>query len=435
MAKRIRLLIFGVLVLVALYELFAMNAICTDQIRERQTIDQQKYVDLLHKSGAIDHMIETNETIDPEELLVELIDEEGNIIYTNNIDPSVDRLLLTDVENATFSADGGSWKEKRENETILWSTMRRDDHSFLRLGIRKENSRGLFLEILDSTFTRILVMWGILGSICMALVTWIVKPIKEYAENPTGYQNKEKIYPELLPYIETIEEQKKDLEKNAKMKEVFTANMTHELKTPLASIMGYAEVLKRGESSASEQEEYGNQIMHHSERLLHLVEDSLSLSEIDLKEKTLMKKERFSLMDLAEMCVDSLEDYAKSRDVTLEVTGVDQEIEGDYSMIELMVYNLVSNAIRYNHPGGKVTVTVGGTFSVEDTGQGIPEKDLPHIFERFYRVDKADSRQKGGSGLGLAIVKGVADLHEAEITVKSKVGEGTRFEVRFPEAR
>lgn len=216
----------------------------------------------------------------------------------------------------------------------------------------------------------------------------------------------------------------------------FTANVSHELKTPLHTISGCAEMIKNGMVAEKDLSQFVSQIYSEAQRLIALVDDILRLSRIDEGAKGL-PREPADLLSLAEDAAAQLAVSAAQRNVTVSVRGVHTEILGITPILQELIYNLCDNAVKYNRPGGRVDVTVadgpeGALLTVADTGIGIPEDHQGRIFERFYRVDRSHSRESGGTGLGLSIAKHAAMLHYAEIDLKSTVGEGTVITVRFP---
>ncbi|HWP52308.1 MAG TPA: ATP-binding protein [Clostridia bacterium] len=217
----------------------------------------------------------------------------------------------------------------------------------------------------------------------------------------------------------------------------FSANVSHELKTPLQSILGYAEIMKNGLAKPADFPRFIDHIYREAQRLIALVEDIISLSHLDEGED--MPTERVELLSVAREAVDRLQQAAADAGVSLSVTGQPAEVTGVRRLISEMIYNLCDNAIKYNQKGGKAAVSVtraengGVLLTVSDTGCGIPESHQSRVFERFYRVDKSHSKETGGTGLGLSIVKHAAARHQAKITLQSKEKEGTTITVRFPD--
>ncbi len=222
-----------------------------------------------------------------------------------------------------------------------------------------------------------------------------------------------------------------DKRRMEKMKQEFTANVSHELKTPLTSISGYAEMIETGIAQPEDVTRFAARIHKEAGRLLGLIRDIIKLSELD-EGREEPAFEQVALQPLAEECAAILQPTAERQEVTFTIEGEGDTVEGDRGLLFELLYNLCDNAIRYNRPGGRVTVTLGERFlSVSDTGIGIPEKHQARIFERFYRVDKSRSQATGGTGLGLAIVKHIAERHHAAIELNSCEGSGTTITVRF----
>lgn len=215
----------------------------------------------------------------------------------------------------------------------------------------------------------------------------------------------------------------------------FTANVSHELKTPLQSISGYSELLMCGMAKPEDVQPFAGRIYGETQRLISLVEDIINLSRLD--EGTGYQWSNANLLEIAREVAVSLESCAADKQVKLTVEGVPVQLRGVPELLRGIAYNLCDNAIKYNKPGGSVTVSVNrenekAVLTVKDTGIGIPEGEQDRIFERFYRVDKSHSKEVGGTGLGLSIVKHAAMLHKAGIDVSSRPGVGTTIQVTFP---
>ena len=215
----------------------------------------------------------------------------------------------------------------------------------------------------------------------------------------------------------------------------FSANVSHELKTPLTSISGFAEIIQDGLVKEEDIKKFAGRIYNEAQRLITLVEDIIKLSKLD-EGNVELEKEEVDLYKLTREILTRLSPQAAKRKVHVEVTGEPVEYVGIRQILDEMIYNICENAIKYNKEGGKLTVWVGNTLQgkkicVTDTGIGIPENETDRIFERFYRVDKSHSKETGGTGLGLSIVKHGAMLHGAKIHVDSKLGEGTKIELIF----
>ena len=219
-----------------------------------------------------------------------------------------------------------------------------------------------------------------------------------------------------------------------KHRQEFTANVSHELKTPLQSIIGSAELMENGIVKEDDIPRFVGRIRKEAARLVTLIDDIIRLSQLD--EGADMPREDVSLRVLSEEVCETLSDAAKIKNVSLEVTGDDGVITGVRRLLYEVVYNLCDNAIKYNNPGGSVKVTIAQKpgevlFRVQDTGIGIPLEHQDKVFERFYRVDKSHSKQSGGTGLGLSIVKHAVQYHHGKITVESELNKGTSISVLF----
>ena len=225
-------------------------------------------------------------------------------------------------------------------------------------------------------------------------------------------------------------------EKSEQMRREFTANVSHELKTPLQSISGYAELLKNGMVKPDDKEMFFDRIYSEAQRMITLVDDIIGLSRLDEGDADMIREET-DLYALAEENIRILQNAADNAKVTLTLSGTSAKLLGVVHLLSEIVYNLCDNAIKYNRENGSVSVEVSESekeviLSVSDTGIGIPEEHIERVFERFYRVDKSHSKEVGGTGLGLSIVKHAAKLHDASVEINSVVDGGTTVTVRFP---
>lgn len=227
-----------------------------------------------------------------------------------------------------------------------------------------------------------------------------------------------------------------DREQGERMRREFTANVSHELKTPLTSIMGYAEIIEKGIAQEVDIPRFANRIHAEAYRLLALIEDIMKLSRMD-EGKLYEEFEQVNLSSLCKSIIDMLYEKANTRNIKISYSGETTYVYGIRSILYEMIYNLCDNAIIYNRDGGSITVKIENEnnrtkLTVCDTGIGIPREHHNRIFERFYRVDKSHSKDTGGTGLGLAIVKHGAKLHGADIALESQEGKGTTITITFP---
>ena len=280
-----------------------------------------------------------------------------------------------------------------------------------------------------------------------AIAQKTIEPIKKIdLDDPVG-TNK---YEELSAIAERIADQNDKIKMQMgeimtehssqdRMRREFTANVSHELKTPLTSISGYAEIIRDGLVKPEDIPRFAGRIHDEARRLIALVGDIIKLSQLD-EGAVDTKQESIELYGLCDTIAESLRPIAKKRDVTVEMTGERMVVRGSEQIMGEMIYNLCDNAIKYNRTGGKVVISVApdergaATVSVADTGIGIPQDECERVFERFYRVNKSHSKEIGGTGLGLSIVKHGALFHDAEITMESAVGVGTCVSLRFKNA-
>ncbi|HIS92496.1 MAG TPA: PAS-domain containing protein [Candidatus Alectryocaccomicrobium excrementavium] len=217
-----------------------------------------------------------------------------------------------------------------------------------------------------------------------------------------------------------------------RMRREFSANVSHELKTPLTAVAGYAELLASGLAKPEDARGFGQKILDESGRLLALIDDIMRLSRLDEGAPGAHMQPE-NLGEIAQGVAERLRPLAQKHGVSLAVDSDASIVTGVRALLEEMVHNLVDNAIKYNVENGSVRVAVkDGALTVEDTGIGVAQQDQQKIFERFYRVDKSRSREAGGTGLGLSIVKHIAQLHGAQVSLESEPGKGTKITVRFP---
>lgn len=224
-------------------------------------------------------------------------------------------------------------------------------------------------------------------------------------------------------------------EESERMRREFTANVSHELKTPLTSISGYAEIIKNGLVQSADVPRFAGNIYAEAQRLIALVEDIIKLSQLD-EHAVELRREDIELKALSEDVATRLQAQAEKHGVTIAASGARAQISGVRRIVDEMVFNLADNAVKYNRTGGSVQITTGTAdgrpfVEVKDTGIGIPEGDRERVFERFYRVDKSRSKQIGGTGLGLSIVKHGALFHHAQVSLQSEENRGTTVRITF----
>ena len=378
--------------------------------------------------------LEQMDNID-ESTRVTRIDESGNVLYDSRRDADTldNHSGREEVREALKSGEGEDVRRSVTVEKDLYYyALLLEDGSVLRVS-----------REVDSLASTALTMLPVIGGLAvlmiifaMLLAKWqtarLIKPINELdLEQPLDND----VYTELSPLLTAMDRQNREKEAVSNMRKEFSANVSHELKTPLTSISGYAEIMKNGMVRPADIPVFSERIYKEARRLITLVEDIIKLSKLD-EESVELEKQEVDLYDLTREIVSRLSPQASQKNIRMELTGEPVKYVGIRQILDEMVYNVCENAIKYNNDGGRVTVWVGNTLegpkiSVADTGIGIPKEHHERIFERFYRVDKSHSKERGGTGLGLSIVKHGALLHGAKVSVDSSPGRGTKIEMQF----
>ena len=367
-------------------------------------------------------------------LRITLIDADGKVLSDSTVDGQLlaNHLDRPEIVEAVASGTGmGIRKSDTLSRSVFYYAKKLDNGQILRVG-KETHSVG---AVLLSAFPMVLTTALLLAVICLLvshyLTSAIVKPIDEMAGD-MEHIDEGKSYPELIPFTRKIRLQHEEILSAANIRQEFTANVSHELKTPLAAISGYAELMEAGLVDEKEMKRFSGEIRKSAARLLTLINDIIKLSQLDAGNA----KDILDVVNLAEITKESVEMLsfgAAKSGVTVMYEGDDRaDVHIGKELAQELTYNLIENAIRYNKPNGSVTVKVQkkGTqiiFSVEDTGIGIPLEHQERIFERFYRVDKSRSKELGGTGLGLAIVKHICNLTDADVSLMSNPGVGTKI--------
>ena len=368
---------------------------------------------------------------------VTLIEKDGRVLFDSDVDAGgmENHLAREEVQQALEYGEGSSVRHSDtiSRNTYYYAVLLRDGN-LLRVS---RDALSLWQFLLGAIPIVVILMFLLLFlSMILAhhLTNRLVRPIVNMGENieKPGYTSP---YPELVPFISTIRSQHQELIKTSELRQEFTANVSHELKTPLTSISGYAELMENGIIQPDEVPYYARQIRDSATRLITLINDIIQLSKLDSPVLEVLF-EQVNLYAVARKVVDSMQVNAAAREVTLTLTGSDAIVCGNRGMIEELITNLCDNAVRYNYKGGAVRVSVvplkgRAILSVQDTGIGISPADQERVFERFYRVDKSRSKETGGTGLGLSIVKHIVAQHHADIKLESELGRGTNIRVTF----
>lgn len=372
-----------------------------------------------------------------DDLRITLIGAEGEVLYESLLNKD-------EMDNHNERPEIIEAREKGEGEAIRYSATS-GTHTFY-YAERLQNGNVLRIgrdsvsvnRIMVNTLVIVLVIALCILFVCMGISHYLTKKLVEPIEKLTTnimLVDENNVYEEIRPFVNTIKEQHVNIINNAQLRQEFTANVSHELKTPLTAISGYAELIGNGMTGKEDTIRFSNEIHSNANRLLSLINDIIKLSELDEADHQ-MEMERIDLYKLAENCVQMMQVTAEKQGIRLTLQGESAMTMANKGLMDEVFYNLCSNAIRYNKPGGSVTVTVGTKderpfLSVADTGIGIPKECQERVFERFYRVDKSRSKSTGGTGLGLAIVKHIVAQHNAALHLDSELGEGTTIEIVF----
>lgn len=372
-----------------------------------------------------------------EDIRVTLVHADGTVYYDNFADPNaMDN--HADRPEIRQALENGSGSDIRNSSTVdqsaFYYAVRLKNGDVMRLAQEASNIWSVYFRSMP------LIMLLAAGMACVSLylahllTARLVQPIERmtaHLNNVSGVAR----YPELEPFMDMIEQQHEEILRSANMRVEFTANVSHELKTPLTSISGYAELIESGMAQGEQAKTFAAEIHKSANRLLTLINDIIRLSQMDAP----MPDLKFEPVDLAQIAANTFEQLemsARKADVTLQLDAKPAMVEADRQMMDELLYNLCDNAIRYNVHGGSVKLEVRPVrdkvfVCVQDTGIGISPENQEHVFERFYRVDKSRSKATGGTGLGLAIVKHIAVKHNAQIELESELGRGTKISVIF----
>ena len=366
---------------------------------------------------------------------VTLVSKDGDGLYDSRQDDITfeNHKNRPEIRQAIESGKGKDIRKSDSlNQEMIYYAVRLSDRTILRVAKSVNNIWYIAMGIFPAMGIIAIVMFFVAYLLCKMQVGKLIHPINTLdLENPLENQ----IYSELTPLLTRIDEQNRQKDAIADMRKEFSANVSHELKTPLTSISGYAEIMKSGLVKPEDMPAFSERIYNEASRLITLVEDIIKLSRLD-EGAVELEKEEVDLYYLTREIVSRLALPAKSRNVQIELTGESVMYRGIRQILDEMVYNICENAVKYNKKSGKVVIWVGGTLKgpkiiVKDTGIGIPKEDKERIFERFYRVDKSHSKETGGTGLGLSIVKHGALLHNIDVHVESELGKGTKMELIF----
>lgn len=366
---------------------------------------------------------------------ISLIDSDGVVLFDTKAD--VEELENhIDRDEVLTAINNGEGTATRVSDSIgsqtFYHAIKLLDGKILRVSSTTESVLITVLDVIPSLFMIGVFVFIIAIFLSMRETYKMIQPLNELdLEKPLLSST----YEELTPLLTRIDTSNRSKEEAETLRREFSANVSHELKTPLTSISGYAELMKSGMVKLEDVPGFSQKIYDESNRMVMLIEDIITISQLDEKGIQMEKSEVDAFHIMREIC-SRLSYCGEKKNVELSITGSSVLIDAVPSILDEMLFNITENALKYNKEGGQVKIWVGSTLEgarviVQDTGIGIPEDEIERIFERFYRVDKSHSKATGGSGLGLSIVKHAARLHNAEIKVDSVLEEGTKITVDF----
>ena len=379
---------------------------------------------------------------DSGDVRVTLVGTDGTVLYDNQNSVASMPNHADRPEIAEALADGTGSAE-RDSETSgyvsVYRAIRLANGNVLRLAVDRDGAAAALRHDLLLVCAVVLVIIAVCWAASRLVADRLVSPI--LAIDPAE-PDAAVTYVEIEPLVERISEQVEELRGADLMRREFTSNVTHELKTPLSSISGASELIRDGIARPEDVPEFAGRIYDEAHHMTELVNDILTLSKLDESERSgdaslLGAPEPVNLLHVAREVATRLAPVAEKTGVSITAAGEACVVQGYPRLLDELVYNLCDNAIRYNHEGGWVDVSVSledecPLLVVADSGSGIPAEQQAKVFERFYRGEQSRSRETGGTGLGLAIVKHAATLHGAALTLDSEPGHGTTVCVRFP---
>lgn len=416
-----------------LLSVFFTTAVSYRFFQKEVFADLSSFAEIMEDVELMERMEEEGVVNAHNELRLTWIAPDGSVLYDSYSGNDIldNHKERPEVAQAMRTGQGTSVRKSQTmGENIFFYAKRSEDGTILRVAKQAGSIWNVYRNTLPITLLIAVLSFLISVWIARQLTKAFVLPIEQMASDMGNLQNVS-TYKELMPFIELIRSRHEEALQNARIRQEFTANVSHELKTPLTSISGYAELIATGMASKKEGRHFAEEIHGNAQRLLALINDILQLSELDDSPDDSLSFEPVDVYELAVHCMEMMQPVADKHGVTLSLKGTPLVIHADRRLLEELLYNLCDNAIRYNREDGHVWVTVTDKLIVQDDGIGISPKYQKRVFERFFRVDKSRSRKTGGTGLGLAIVKHIAQVHGASVSLDSDVGIGTTVRVEF----
>lgn len=438
MKQKINLRLIGTAVIAVLATAIGITFIYYGLFKKQVQAGLQTNAEVLMDTGVFDRSsADVDVKLPINNLRVTWIDSDGTVLFDNDNDVGgmPNHNDRPEVKEA-FQSGHGQCVRKSDtmNMNTFYYALKQKDGTVIRVSCDASS----MLSVFGNVFPAVIGILAAIIAVCIVishlLTKTLIEPIERMAKNIDSVQDKP-VYKEIAPFAEKIRVQHENILAAARSRQDFTANVSHELKTPLTAISGYAELIENEMVSHEQEIHFAHEIKRNSERLLSLINDIIRLSELDHSEMP-RQYDNFDLYELVKDCAEPLQVNAEKQGIHFSYRGSSCTIRGNKDMIRELIDNLVQNAIRYNKEGGHVEVFAGVVdgkpqLKVTDDGIGIPKDQQDRVFERFYRVDKSRSKETGGTGLGLAIVKHIVELHDARIYLESEVDKGTEIRVEF----
>ena len=389
--------------------------------------NQARLLLVLDEQGILDYKKLSNAKINDR---ITVLTPKGDVLFDNfaNATQMENHLQRDEVRMALEGSEGFATRlSETLDKEVIYYAVQLSNGNVIRFARTNEMIESQFVDVIQYSVLTALLLLGCAFLAARRITTSVIEPLEALdLEQP----HKAKAYPELRPILRRLASQQQ-------MRREFSANVSHELKTPLQSVLGYSEIMLNGLVKEGDQQRFLQKIYDEAKNLLQLIDDIIRLSKLDEQQKNFA--EHFDLRTVIENVMERLQNKAQKNGVVINLatTITSLPMIGSKAMLEEVFTNLIDNAIKYNRCGGSVNITLGENkrkwiITIKDTGIGIAEDEQERIFERFYRVDK--SRHRDGTGLGLSIVKHAIMVHRGSITVNSNLGDGTEFIVRLPKS-
>lgn len=439
MRRRINRQLIAIAVLATVVTMALITMVFHQLLRQQIIEDLKSYAGLIGRTESYKNMDIYASEVKAENVRITWIAADGRVLGDTEVNQNK---MENHAERPEFfdALQNGEGIDIRMSETLAENTyyyaMRMEDGTILRVSRTAQSTWNIIFSTMPGLLLLLFAMIVLCVLLARVFAKSIIHPLKTLAANLEYPElTADSGYKELMPFLQTIRTQHENILRAAKVRQDFTANVSHELKTPLTAISGYAELMENGMVQGEDVTHYAGEIRHNANRLLALINDIIHLSEMDRTEYE-VQMQPVNLTELVENNLEGLRVSAEKRNVSLRYVGEQATVYGNVELLEELLWNLCDNAIRYNKENGIVRVQIQKTTEcinliVSDTGIGISPEHQERIFERFYRVDKSRSKETGGTGLGLAIVKHIVMQHDAELFLESKPGEGTKITVSF----